>query len=260
MDQLKGEDGKYHFVYLTTNLINGKKYLGKHSTNNIEDGYLGSGVTLKKAIKKYSKQNFKREILEFHKTDKLAWEGEKLYCKKLNVRVNKNFYNITDGGEGNNFWQNKKRSKETILKMKLNRKYAPPWNKDLPKEQQPLYGRKYSKEHCKKISESNLGKIVSKKTKENLRISHLGQKTWNKNLKGVYKASKETRMKQSKSLKGNCGKIVLQFDLKNNFIKEWECVNYTKYSVFSPSLVSRCCNNKLNKHKNFKWYFKNNTQ
>ena len=36
----------YHFVYETTNLINGKKYIGKHSTDDLNDGYLGSGKAI----------------------------------------------------------------------------------------------------------------------------------------------------------------------------------------------------------------------
>lgn len=54
---------KYHIIYKTTNLINGKIYVGMHSTDNLNDGYLGSGWILKQAIKKYGKENFKREVL-----------------------------------------------------------------------------------------------------------------------------------------------------------------------------------------------------
>ena len=49
-------------IYQTTNLINGKKYIGKDANNN--PNYIGSGADLKIAIKEYGKHNFKKEIIE----------------------------------------------------------------------------------------------------------------------------------------------------------------------------------------------------
>jgi hypothetical protein len=61
----KNKNKKYHFLYKTTNLLTNKYYVGVHSTSNLKDGYLGSGKRLRYSIRKYGKENFQIEILEF---------------------------------------------------------------------------------------------------------------------------------------------------------------------------------------------------
>ncbi len=56
---------KFHYIYKTICLINGKFYYGMHSTDDLEDGYIGSGTHLWHSIKKHGRENFKLEILEF---------------------------------------------------------------------------------------------------------------------------------------------------------------------------------------------------
>jgi hypothetical protein len=66
----------YHYLYKTTNLINEKYYYGMHSTSNLDDNYLGSGDRLRHAIRKYGKENFKREILEMFDSREELVQGE----------------------------------------------------------------------------------------------------------------------------------------------------------------------------------------
>lgn len=88
----------YNYIYLITNNINGKIYIGKHSTNNIDDEYMGSGVLIKNAIQKYGIENFTKEYLAFCDTEEKLNYLEKFYIKKYNAR--ENGYNLTDGGDG----------------------------------------------------------------------------------------------------------------------------------------------------------------
>lgn len=71
------KEKKYHFIYKTTNLITGKFYVGMHSTNKLNDGYLGSGYKLRRSINKHGKENFKIEILEFFSDRSSLVEREK---------------------------------------------------------------------------------------------------------------------------------------------------------------------------------------
>ena len=91
-----------HYVYEITNLINGKKYIGKRSCKCPvkEDKYMGSGTLLKKAIEKYGKENFKKEILQICENEEMAFEWEKVYIEQVKAYQNNNYYNIASGGEG----------------------------------------------------------------------------------------------------------------------------------------------------------------
>lgn len=88
----------HHFIYKTTNSLNGKYYYGAHSTKNIDDGYLGSGVSLKKAIQKYGKENFYREIIEFcNEENEMYLKEEKIVAEHYKKEE---CYNMNVGGKG----------------------------------------------------------------------------------------------------------------------------------------------------------------
>ena len=55
-----------YYVYITTDLINGKKYIGVSNNKNVyyKTYYIGSGKLLKLAIQKYGRKNFKKEIIK----------------------------------------------------------------------------------------------------------------------------------------------------------------------------------------------------
>lgn len=92
----------YGFIYITTNNINNKKYIGQRKIqNNSEDKtYLGSGTILKNAIKKYGRDNFTREIIAFAHTKDELDNLEEYYISLYNATTSEDYYNIHAGGKG----------------------------------------------------------------------------------------------------------------------------------------------------------------
>ena len=84
------------YVYKTTCLVNGKFYIGKHKTVDLDDGYMGSGKLLLQAIKKYGKENFVTTILGCYDSDRKASIAERIFI----VQDSEISYNLHEGGKG----------------------------------------------------------------------------------------------------------------------------------------------------------------
>jgi hypothetical protein len=89
----------FYTIYRTTNLINAKVYIGKHITQDLNDGYLGSGKLLRRAIDKYGVENFAKEILHVfdNEADMNACEA-KLVTEEFVLQETN--YNLCAGGRG----------------------------------------------------------------------------------------------------------------------------------------------------------------
>ena len=105
----------YIYTYQTKNLINGKTYVGVHTTNRLNDGYIGCGIKSDascrsqtkavrnypfiNAIAKYGYKNFKKEILSFYENIEDAYSDEEYIVDEKWV-LNKDNYNVSLGGKG----------------------------------------------------------------------------------------------------------------------------------------------------------------
>lgn len=89
----------YGFVYITTNLVNGKRYIGqrKFDDHGKWKHYMGSGTQIINAIKKYGKDNFARDIVYIAYTDEELSIAEQNIIAALNAGSSKDYYNISDG-------------------------------------------------------------------------------------------------------------------------------------------------------------------
>ena len=99
----------HYTIYKITNLINSKFYIGKHETLNPYDSYMGSGIALQRAIKKYGCKNFRKQILFNFSSRKEMDIAERI----LVVIDHEVSYNLGRGGEGGPLFQGRKHSNET---------------------------------------------------------------------------------------------------------------------------------------------------
>jgi hypothetical protein len=88
-----------HYLYKTICLVTDRYYIGMHSTDNLEDGYMGSGKRLRYSIRKYGVENHKKEILECFETRELLIEAEKVAITP-EMLVDENCMNLMGGGKG----------------------------------------------------------------------------------------------------------------------------------------------------------------
>jgi len=89
----------FYTIYKITNLIDGSIYIGKHQTQNLSDGYMGSGKHLKRAISKHGIENFKKEILFYASSeDEMNAKEAELVTEEFCARDDT--YNLCPGGQG----------------------------------------------------------------------------------------------------------------------------------------------------------------
>lgn len=183
----------YYYIYKITNKINNKIYYGQHTTSNLDDGYMGSGVAIKLAIKKYGKENFEKKILKFcNNADELNIIEARLVNERWLKKNKHRCYNLQTGGNRPIF------SDEVLKKISQKNIGNTNW-----------LGKHHSDKTKRKMSESqkgnkhNLGKKHSVKTKLKMSKSHKGKKFSEEHKQKLRKSkSEKTKRKMSESRKG----------------------------------------------------------
>lgn len=132
---------KYHITYKTTCTITGRYYFGLHSTDNLEDGYLGSGVRLKRSVAKHGRENHKRKILATFASRKEAADHEKALITE-EIRLDRQCMNCASGGQGlSDRPDTTKDDRQKISEGNLNIGLQPLLEERLPKSRQRRIGR-----------------------------------------------------------------------------------------------------------------------
>ena len=239
-------------IYLRTNRINGKKYVGQatnlkvrqYSWNCLLCRYAGNAINNARA--KYGIDAFDFEILKECPDDELN-KWEKYYVKELNTKRPYG-YNMTDGGDGVKGCHISEEHKKKISTK--------------------LKGKHLSEEHKKKIGKANKGKKRSEEYKNNLSALYRGRKLSVETKKKLSekakgrKVTEETRKKLSENHKGKyntkCSKPILQINrYTNEVIAEFPSIIQVQRDFgYDNGAISKCCKGKLKSAYNFIWKYK----
>lgn len=199
----------WHIVYLSyESRPGGRNYIGKHSTDNLYDGYLGS----------FSDESFNpdsRIVLGVFNTSEAAILSEIQWQRALQVVSNPDFVNksyqtskkfdttgIIPHNKGKPRTEEEKRKISERTKQALrDRGFDNSGDKNpmygVKGENHPCFGKECSSETRRKISEANIGKKHSEETKRAMSLARMG----NQYRKGK-RDSPETIQKRAQALRG----------------------------------------------------------
>ncbi len=268
----------YGYIYVTTNLMNRKKYIGKHYYKSVNTDYLGSGRELIKALKKYDRNNFISEPIEWVKSAKALDEREYWWTQYLEVVKDVNYYNEIEGGTGyhggklhpfyggeNHPFKGRKMTpehKKHIIQSLTGRKLSEEHKQNISKgligkmagSNNPMYGKTFSEEQKAKWSverskEGNpfYGKHHTEDTKKLIR-DHLPDQSRQNNPNYGHKWSEEKRANN------NTARPVVQLTLDKEFIAEYPYMRAAK--GFDGASIGQCCRGKKTSYKGYLWMFK----
>jgi group I intron endonuclease len=173
----------YYLIYKMTNMLNNKIYIGMHKTDNMNDGYRGSGKALKNAIKKYGISNFKYEVIEvLSSEEEMIKKEQEIVTEEFCSRIDT--YNIMPGG----LFGSKERNGLTFA----NRKHTDDTKRKIGAASK---GRFFSEESRKKMSENNFARRDPERQKQ-----HAIERGKQTAAKRKYAPNNETNIKVSKTL------------------------------------------------------------
>ena len=220
-------------VYVHTNKINGKKYVGITSKKPQKRWNNGKGYERQyfyNAIVKYGWENFDHEILKTGLTQEEADYWERYYIQEFDSCLGHNGYNAAIGGYDAG-----------------------------------MTGLHHSEEAKKKMSEARRGKPLSKEHREKLSKVRKGRKLSEQNKIGIGNArrgkrhTEETKARIRSLMYGEnspCAKEVFQYTKDGCFVARWGCISDASRNLkIDGSCIGKCCKGKRKNAGGFLWTF-----
>lgn len=183
-------------IYKTTNLVNGRQYIGKSVRNR--PSYLGSGSILKKAIQKYGKENFVKEIIDKCSSIDELKEREEYWLNYYDAARNPMFYNTHNYSYGSGIGElatfygrhHSDDTKNKLIEILSGRQFSDETRKKMSKSKK---GKRFSESHRNKLSESKMGNTNSPRGKD-----HPNFKGYIICISGIYEGTVVTRTEAAK--------------------------------------------------------------
>ena len=187
----------YGYIYLTTNVENNRKYIGKHKSETFDTDYFGSGKILLQSLYKITPEGkrvkqtnkFTCEVLHWCKSKEELNYYEAYYINKFDAVNSPEYYNLTKGGTGDsvsgliyitNGTVNKKINPEELADYEAQGFYRggpKPSQEVIEQRRLSNIGKKRTKETCDRISKANTGKKASEETRQKQSQAKLGKPT-----------------------------------------------------------------------------------
>ena len=168
---------RYGYVYIITNLVNNKKYLGVKEKSVFDENYYGSGKLIKLAVEKYGKDNFEVKIIKWCSSKEQLYNEEYRLSVLFDVVKSNNWYNCMEGGHGGNTKANYTEEQKTDFarKISISKKDRPLTEKELKnieKMHKAWYGSHHTLESKEKIRQANLNHEVTDLMREKMSENH----------------------------------------------------------------------------------------
>lgn len=255
----------YGYIYKTTNLFNGKIYIGQHKSNVFDENYYGSGVRFTNVFNKYGKDNFICELLEECNSEDELNAQEQYWIEHFNSTDRSIGYNLMSGGYK---VRGAKHSEETKKKISISKTGQHP-NRDYSciSDETKQKISNTLKEYFKTHDNPRKGVHLSEKTKEKLRRANLGKKyseatkekhrnrpAWNKGISMTEEAKQHLR-------EVNTGKIVArrtvgQFNLDGTLINTYiSCADASRKTGIQRPQITKCCLGYRKSASNYIWKY-----
>ena len=221
----------YGYIYITKNNVNGKQYIGKHKNSEFDSKYIGSGIMLQKAIRKYGIENFSCNLIcECYSREELN-NKEKEYIKEYNAVESNMFYNIAYGGEGG-VLRTGPLSAETKAKIGAANTGKIRTAEVRKQQSERMLGNTYYKscnpENVRKGRERAVIKIKSQGLLAGINNPRYGKPAWNKgkNLSEEQRHKMSETRKRHKIPAPNLGKILVHKSNNSIYISPEELDTY----------------------------------